>query len=830
MQERYAISSGEERYASSSDLLLEIETGHVDDNSTLSGSTATESRFMRVDKAAKAKENLLMAMGDSERESLKGSRVLREMTINKLKYQKVGMIGREKEIQELELCVDRMIKTNSKELIFIKGESGVGKSRFAKSVEAKVKENGRKGAYALGKFDSSNGINEPCSAIVAAFGTLCVEAHMDPDQKVGEKLLEELGSDAYQLAKFIPQLSIIMPPDHDGKKVDQLLQDHQYEANQKRWEYAFRVLARVFCAEFSPLILVLDDLQWADEYSWTIMDLLLSDSENSSNPFMIIGSFRSDQKKNDNLLDKAVEKLTAKAAKQSFGMTQFELEGLNTQQTNQMVMALLDIDDEVTTAPLAELCHRRTFGNPHFIIEFITTLEQEEFISYNLGLLQWQWEVDDIEEKTMSTENVVDLLHSRMSKLPARYQLLLQYAACLGTSFRKDILLEVWLKHGKESESDLDFLCDELEKMNFLEIYGSKQYRWTHDKVKEAVLAMRGDRRSYFQFEVGNVLLMTFGVDNLGEMLFQVTDLINTGVRERPRRRLDYARLNLQAAEKALGIAAFASAATYATKGIECLPENTWGLNFPSTLRLYTIAIDMELALGQPRNVEAYSQEVLSQPKCSALDKTPIYMAKAYAQTNIDGNPREAVKTLLKALKRLHVPLFRIRLLLPVNAVVSLIKTIRLAKRTPRETYQSLPIMADKKMIAITQCLSKLNYTAYMAQDMFTQLLSVVRLVNMTLKHGISAVAGFAFGTLGFFTIVVMKDVDAAAYFAEMGLLMQKKSPDKFCEASTIYITQKFVFPWTRSHNACTLNMKNGYRLGARTGNIEFGLWCHASV
>ena len=263
MQERYAISSGEERNASSSDLLLEIETGHVDDNSTLSGwtATATESRLMRVDKAAKAKENLLMAMGDSDRESLKGSRVLREMTINKLKYQKVGMIGREKEIQELELCVDRIIKTNSKELIFIKGESGVGKSRFAKSVEAKVKENGRKGAYALGKFDSSNGINEPCSAIVAAFGTLCVEAHMDPDQKVGEKLLEELGSDAYQLAKFIPQLSIIMPPDHDGKKVDQLLQDHQYEANQKRWEYAFRVLVRVFCAEFSPLILVLDDLQ-----------------------------------------------------------------------------------------------------------------------------------------------------------------------------------------------------------------------------------------------------------------------------------------------------------------------------------------------------------------------------------------------------------------------------------------------------------------------------------------------------------------------------------------------------------------------------------------
>eukprot|EP00980_Cylindrotheca_fusiformis_P013153 scaffold3327_cov61-Cylindrotheca_fusiformis.AAC.1 len=73
---------------------------------------------------------------------------------------------------------DQSLSTNSliqsnvyKELVFIKGYSGVGKSSLAKTLEKEI--NSRKdGIYVEGKFDF-NASNEPCSGIASAFGEMC---------------------------------------------------------------------------------------------------------------------------------------------------------------------------------------------------------------------------------------------------------------------------------------------------------------------------------------------------------------------------------------------------------------------------------------------------------------------------------------------------------------------------------------------------------------------------------------------------------------------------------------------------------------------------------
>jgi len=87
------------------------------------------------------------------------------------------------------------------------------------------------------------------------------------------------------------------------------------------------------------------------------------------------------------------------------------------------------MDNEDQTRALADICHRRTLGNPFYVVEFVTMLEWEGLIEFNIGLLRWVWLEEKIEESTMSTPNVVDLLKSRITKL----QLVLQYAAFLGS-------------------------------------------------------------------------------------------------------------------------------------------------------------------------------------------------------------------------------------------------------------------------------------------------------------------------------------------------------------------------------------------------------------
>jgi predicted ATPase len=121
-------------------------------------------------------------------------------------------------------------------------------------------------------------------------------------------------------------------------------------------------------------------------------------------------------------------------------MTHIELEGLKVGEVNKVIMAMLSIDEESRTKGLAEICFRRTLGNPFFLMQFMTLLEETGSLMFSLGLLQWKWDEKDIEKETMSAENVVDLLQARMRKLPKEDQLLLEYAACLGSSFRVSML------------------------------------------------------------------------------------------------------------------------------------------------------------------------------------------------------------------------------------------------------------------------------------------------------------------------------------------------------------------------------------------------------
>jgi predicted ATPase len=290
---------------------------------------------------------------------------------------------------------------------------------------------------------------------------------------------------------------------------------------------------------------------------------------------------------------------------------------------NKVVTAILAVDDKERTLGLAEICYRRTLRNPHFLIEFVTILEEEDLIHFNLGLLNWVWDEERIDNETMSTANVVNLLQARMRKLPKQAQLLLEYAACLGSSFRLPTLELVWENHGvriSESPGDKNIvgMLSTLEEGNFIESCGVGVYRWVHDKVQEAALSLGNAADATFQFEIGFVLYHSLDPEELDESLFEVVNLIDKGnVKRRP----EFAELNMHASEKAKKLSAFNSAATYVSTGINFLSKDKWTQYHDLTLHLYTLGAEVELALGLAEAMETYSSEVLSHSDCSALGK-----------------------------------------------------------------------------------------------------------------------------------------------------------------------------------------------------------------
>src|SRR5436305_3465156 len=84
-------------------------------------------------------------------------------------------------------------------------------------------------------------------------------------------------------------------------------------------------------------------------------------------------------------------------------------------------------------APLTQLIHEKTSGNPFFAIQFITTLADEALITFDYAAARWSWDLKQIHAKGY-TDNVVDLIVGRLSRLPLETQSALQQFACLGNS------------------------------------------------------------------------------------------------------------------------------------------------------------------------------------------------------------------------------------------------------------------------------------------------------------------------------------------------------------------------------------------------------------
>jgi len=808
----------------SSVITLESDDGSVQ----FSGTLRRASSFTRR----------LVALDDAD---LRSNAAIQELTINKLKFDSIGLVGREHELGTLKSCLKRVLTTSPEENVkrlgvFIDGYSGVGRTALLASVKQEALDLCSHATIGEGKFDIQNS-NVPYSAITAAFGKICeninrqrrgldnntdVFDHQKTD--IGQILLEEVGEDIHLLAMLIPQLDLILPFDIQSVR-KMRIESFDVEAAQTKFEHAFRVMTRVMSSCCGPLIIMLDDLQWADVSSLHVIDFLLSDTGNE-NKFMIFGCYRSNDVNDSHVLTSRIEGLKEKQNRFKFHITTISLTNLDLDGVNHLIMALLSITDESRTRSLAEVCFKRSLGNPFFVIEFMSLLEEERLLSFNLCTLTWTWDTNVIDQRTMSTANVVDLVRSRMKKLPRSTQLLLQYAACLGQRIKFDTLYYLWAKLDTPEE-DLASLLAQLVKANFFERVDNRTYRWIHDQVKETALMTGDAAEPAFQFEVGCTLYHALDNDDLEDHLFEVTDLINTA---KVGRRLEFAQLNLRASEKAKRISAFNSASKFVAKGIELLPNDAWENHKDLTLRLHIIGVQMELAVGRIEIMEKYSKEVLSRGSCTPVEKAPVYLAQCYELLSVSLNSSASIDLGLKVLRnefgmRFGGP----KLLRPASAIGALLQTIKAVKSKDKNFFEKLGEMTDPTQLVIMDIISRISYSGYFAKDVFIQVLCTVKLVELTMEHGTGALGGFPFISLGLLAMAVMKDNEAGAQFTKLGFMLQEKCKSETATSAAIFVANQLIYPWIRPIQLGRQNLELGYTSGMRTGNSEMGLWCHVS-
>jgi predicted ATPase len=729
------------------------------------------------------------------------SRFVQALSVNKLQFSSVGLHGRKEETHALTQCLEhqrqagvqqnverpKRLHNNNKlfladdptatttvfrQVVWIAGASGAGKTKLAMSLQPQA--NRMKGAFVLGKYDLHSN-DEPYAGIVAACRQLCLEYIIPKHtQKLKDDIVKEELS-CPLLLSFIPELKYFWEAAQERnchwelpqEEVDARTQE-AHEAKQ-RFIYAFRRFISVISSHFSPLVLVLDDLQWADMASLELLEALIHDRLNPN--LMIVGCYRSNEVSNTHCFSKLMRDLNShsdniinnhKRSKSSrsdsvFAITELQIGNLTEPDVHHILMNLFDNQKEPdATLPLAKICHRKTQGNAFFVHSFLSMLEKENMISFNLGTLSWTWDLNEIEKNSAATENVVQLMREKINKLPPQTCQLLQVVSCLGSTFHERtvhlVLKDCFVadtvdREEKETERKTETEAERVQQLLsqaasewFLECVDDSQYRWVHDKVQEAAISLiPQEGLNSTKFQVGRILQQELTEQELSDSIFEVTNLLNNPLAlSLPLSdRMEIAKLDLQGAHKARRLSAFKSAADYVGKGISLLSGDPALWRTPETCKLlvdlYSTGAEAEYACGNKKQAMAYCDEVLQHQHDGGLtifDLLPVYHVQIYSLGQTE-KAADALDLTIVVLKQLGCKFPKSQVARSVRAL-SFFGGSRAAKNAPSpHQISQLEPMKDRTK---NECMKLLVYQgceyAYCAKNSTISLLCASAALN----------------------------------------------------------------------------------------------------
>jgi PAS domain S-box-containing protein len=714
------------------------------------------------------------------------------------------LYGREREVDSLLAAFDRVAGSGRPELVLISGYSGIGKSAVVHELHKALVPSG--GLFASGKFDQYKR-DIPYATLAQAFQSLLRPLLSKSDAELAnwrEALLEALGPNGRLMIDIVPELTFVIgeqPPIPELPPRDA----------QRRFQLVFRRFIGVFTQPEHPLALFLDDLQWLDAATLDMLVDLFTQPDVQQ--LLLIGAYR------DNEVDSAHPLMRKLDAIRNAGarVGEINLAPLAREDIGRLITDTLSCIP-ATAAPLARLVHDKTGGNPFFAIQFIYVLAEEELLRFDHDAVRWRWELDRLHAKKYS-DNVVDLMVGKLTRLPAETQVALQQLACLGNVAEIGILSIVL---GKSNEDVQSYLWDavHLELVEHLE--GS--YKFIHDRVQEAAYSLIPERsRAEAHLRIGRLLAARTPAEKREEAIFEIVNQLNCGaalITSRDERE-QLAELNLLAGRRARATTAYASALTYLTVGAAMLPEDSWERRHELTFALELHRAECEFLTAALTEAEQ-RLAALSTRAANAVERATVACLRIDLYTILDQS--RAIAVGLDYLRHLGIHWSPHPTNEEARCEYDRIWS-QLGSRTI-EALIELPLMSDQDSLATMDVLIKLAPPTFYTD---TNLLALVacRAVNLSLEGGncdascsayvwLSMVAGERFG-----------DYRTAVYrFGQLGYdLVERRGLTRF-QARTYMDFGYGVVPWTRHVRAGRDLLRRAFEAANMIGDLTYAAYC----
>jgi predicted ATPase/signal transduction histidine kinase/tRNA A-37 threonylcarbamoyl transferase component Bud32 len=729
------------------------------------------------------------------------------------------LYGRSAEIANLLAAFDR-VSTGHSEMILVAGFSGIGKTAVVNEVHKPIVR--QRGYFIKGKFDQFNR-NIPFLALVQALRSLMAQILSESDGQLEQwrrKILTALGENGQVIIEVIPELEHIIgnqPP----------VQELTGSASQNRFNRLFSQFIRVFATTEHPLVMFLDDLQWADAASLNLIKLLMSESVGAA--LLMIGAYRDNEVYPVHPLMLTIDELK----KIDTAIDTITLAPLTLSDINHLVAETLNCSRQMAL-PLTELIYQKTEGNPFFTTQFLTGLHREGLIRFDLHTGQWQCDIDQVRKLSL-TDDVVEFMATQLQKLPSPTQDMLKLAACVGNRFdlttlslitnraQVNIADALWpalqeglIIPGTETYKYFQELTEQVDRdQSDLNV----PYRFLHDRIQQAsYYLIPPEQRQAAHLRIGKLLLRNTPENEREERLFEIVNHLNMGraLIEQAAEQEQLAKLNLNAGKKAKAATAYSAAVDYFSTGIELLPDGAWQSRYDLALTLYTNAAEAACLNLDYVQMEQRANAVLQNVR-HLLDTIPVQQTCITA-ARFQGQNQEAIDIGLQTLKQLEVRLPS----QPTKADVgqALATTAELLQGREPQSLINLPTMSDAEQLAIMDILNQLVPCAYTVNPTLMALI-ILKQVEFSLQHGNCPVSIYSYVDYGLILCGIVGDINTGYEFGQLALNLLDHFQAKPFESRTKYVVYTYINHWKDSLHASPPKLSEAYQAGLETGDLE---------
>ncbi|MFO7565184.1 MAG: AAA family ATPase [Enhygromyxa sp.] len=680
-------------------------------------------------------------------------------------------------------------------LALVGGYSGVGKTSLVREVQRPIVE--RRGAFLAGKFDQFNrGL--PYASLSDAFDRFVVQLlTLDEGERAAwaGRIVAATAGATRLICDVVPHLEALVGAQPE---VPELAESDA----ENRFNVVFGRFVGALATADHPLVLFLDDLQWADLPTLRIIEGLAAELE--AKHLLVVGAYR------DNEVGPAhpLRAMLARLGKASRRASELVLEPLALAEVEALV-AGAHRQDPATTAELAALCFEKTSGNPFFLNQFLGDLHEQGLIRFDREAGRWTWDLAAIQARAY-TSNVVEFMARRVAVLPEAVLEVLAVGAVLGNEFAVAELAAV-LERGV---SELMVPLEQAQAAGLLFLEGRDEARasFVHDRVQQAAYeTLDGRRRVELHATIGALLADRVAAGDEGVLFDAVTHLSRARAQLPAATRQRLAELAVRAASVARASSAYGPAAEFATTALECLPGDD-----PLRQRAHVERAHASFLTGDYPTMDASIDAVLGSDAAKLLE---VEMLELRGQAhNARNNLLQAIEVNLEGLAMLGVELPA----LPGQGKVlaELLETKLALRGKSREQLSRLPICTDLRDRAAMRLLMNLVGAAYYASPNLIPLLAF-NTVRLSLERGVSAESATGFAVYGL-VLCTLGDLEGGYAHGQIAEAIAERFPGERHTHRSLHMYNTHIRFWVEPWDVCAEALRLTHEGAYAGGDFEF--------